>query len=101
MTHTPPSSPPQPPNQPNPNTVQIHSSARSRVGRTSVRRDVRELLTVDPPPPTVTEPPNDESCAVCGDGDGPLPDDVVANYWDGSRPALAHVDCAPSTWRLA
>lgn len=121
MSHTPPSrvsrvsrvssdgdhedvdgnTPIRPPSDRDPNTVQIHSSARERVGRTAVRQDVRELLTTGPPPPTVAEPANDEACDVCGDGDGDLDDDVVANYWDGVRPRLAHTDCAPTAWRLA
>jgi hypothetical protein len=45
-----------------------------------------------------------ELCDVCREGDGELPDDVVANYWDPKAQAtrLAHVACADGMgWRLA
>ena len=69
-------------------------------------RSTRPLLG-EPTPPVETEPASDEQpdlCDVCRDGDGDLPDDVVANFWDpATRTAhLAHTDCADGEgWQLA
>jgi hypothetical protein len=51
---------------------------------------------------TVLDGDDDVVCVECGEGDGSLDDDVVAQFWDGEEVQSAHYYCVEGRgWTLA